>query len=316
MARGAGHQSARLVKDALAAGHTDPQGSIALVGAGPGAPDLLTLRALRLLQEADVIFHDRLVDPAVLDLARRDAERVFVGKAVGACAWPQDRINALIVAEARRGRRVVRLKSGDPGIFGRATEELDAARAAGIPVEIVPGVTAASAAAAALGRPLTERGETGALVIATATRRPGEPAPELAAHLRPGTTLAVYMGAQAAEALGRTMIAAGLPGGIEVEIVTAASTAAERVRRTSLAALAEGHIGPVAAPALILMRHPKASAARSDGRPDPACGATLAVAPRPSPGRAVLTGAKVRPLPSRIASRTVSAWRRSTAPST
>ena len=137
---------------------------------------VLTLRAIARLQEADVIFYDRLVDPGVLELARRDAERVFVGKVVGAHAWPQEQIDAAVVTEARKGRRVVRLKSGDPGIFGRLDEELAAARAAGIAPEIVPGVTAACAAAASLGRALTSRGATDALVSTTARRR-GDGAP-------------------------------------------------------------------------------------------------------------------------------------------
>jgi uroporphyrin-III C-methyltransferase/precorrin-2 dehydrogenase/sirohydrochlorin ferrochelatase len=275
-AQGAARAAAAMVRQSLARSRPGPVGGrIALVGAGPGTADLLTLRALRHLQEADVIFYDRLVDPAVLDFARRDAERVFVGKEVGASAWPQPRIDAVIVAAARRGKRVVRLKSGDPSIFGRAAEELAAARAAGIPVEIVPGITAASAAAAALGRPLTERGETGALVLATATRRPGEPAPDLAAQLRPGTTLAIYMGAQAAEATARRLVAADLPGTLEVEIVVAASIAAQSVRRTTLAALAEGRAGPVASPALILVRYPSAAAGRSMDTAEPACRAAV-----------------------------------------
>ena len=146
-------EAARLLKEAVAEGCApEANGHIALVGAGPGARDLLTLRAVQRLQDADVIFYDRLVDPEVLDLARRDADRVYVGKAVGANAWPQDKIDRLIVAEAAKGRRVVRLKSGDPSVFGRATEEMEAARAAGIAVEIVPGITAASAAAAAIGK--------------------------------------------------------------------------------------------------------------------------------------------------------------------
>ncbi len=156
--RGAAREAAQMLKSTIAAhGINDaPEGRITLVGAGPGARDLLTLRAVERLQEADVIFYDRLVDPAILELARRDADRVYVGKVVGAHAWPQDRINALIVAEAAKGRRVVRLKSGDPGVFDRATEESQAAHAAGIPVEIVPGVTAAFAAG--MGVSLTERG--------------------------------------------------------------------------------------------------------------------------------------------------------------
>ncbi|MDF0602526.1 SAM-dependent methyltransferase [Psychromarinibacter sp. C21-152] len=148
--RGAEREAAQAIKDAIAAGRapdTPRGGHIALVGAGPGARDLLTLRAVQRLQEADVIFHDRLVDADILELARRDAERVHVGRTAGAAAWPQDRIDALVVAEAAKGRQVVRLTSGDPGISGNAAENLTAARAAGIPVEIVPGIAAAPAGA-------------------------------------------------------------------------------------------------------------------------------------------------------------------------
>ncbi|MFC6761905.1 uroporphyrinogen-III C-methyltransferase [Sulfitobacter porphyrae] len=133
----------------------DRQGQIAFVGAGPGARDLLTLRAVERLQEADVIFYDGLVDPDVLELARRDAERVFVGNVPGTHIWPGERICRLVLAEAAKGRRVVRLESGDAGISGHAKETLDAATAANIRVEIVPGVTAASAFAAASGQPLS-----------------------------------------------------------------------------------------------------------------------------------------------------------------
>ena len=117
-------------------------GHFALVGAGPGARDLLTLRAVERLQEADIILYDRHIDPDVLELARRDAERVCVGKEVGTSSWPEDRIRGFIVSEARKGRRVVRLGSGDPSVFGPATGELDAARAAGITAELVPGISA------------------------------------------------------------------------------------------------------------------------------------------------------------------------------
>ena len=140
--RGAESEAAELLKRAISNCQVPEEtgvGHIALVGAGPGARDLLTMRAVDRLQEADVIFYDRLVDPGVLELARRDAERVFVGKEVGGHAWPQEKISAVVVAEARKGRRVVRLKSGDPSIFGRATEELTAAELANIPVEIRPG---------------------------------------------------------------------------------------------------------------------------------------------------------------------------------
>lgn len=179
--RGAEREATSAIEAAIAAG-APPQGAaagaIALVGAGPGARDLLTLRAVERLQEADVIFHDRLIDPDVLELARRDARRVLVGKTAGAPAWPQARIRAAILAEARKGRRVVRLKSGDPGLFGRAGEELEAARAAGIPTEIVPGIPAASAAGAAFGRGLTAGAAADPRILTTATGGAGAPRPD------------------------------------------------------------------------------------------------------------------------------------------
>jgi uroporphyrin-III C-methyltransferase/precorrin-2 dehydrogenase/sirohydrochlorin ferrochelatase len=193
--RGEERAAARMLKSAIAGEAPPPPGHIALVGAGPGAADLPTLRAVERLREADVIYYDRPVDEAVLELVRRDAERVFVGKAVGACAWPQERISALVASEAAKGRRVVRLKSGDPSIYGRACEEIAAARAGGVTVEVVPGITAVSAAAAEALHPLTERGVTDSVVITTGACRPGDPAPDWAAALaRPGTALAIYMG--------------------------------------------------------------------------------------------------------------------------
>lgn len=236
---GAERAAADLLKQAIAERVTPAQtGHIALVGAGPGARDLLTLRAVERLQEADVIFYDRLVDPDVLELARRDAERVYVGKVVGAHAWPQERICALIVSEAAKGRRVVRLKSGDPCIFGRATEELDAAQAAGIDVEIVPGVTAASAAGAALGRSLTQRGQTDALVLATGTHCDRSGVPDWARHALPGTTLVFYMGVGAAAQISDAIQTAGLPQATRVTIAANVTRATQRVFETSLSEFA------------------------------------------------------------------------------
>ncbi|MFT3691419.1 uroporphyrinogen-III C-methyltransferase [Paenirhodobacter sp.] len=249
-------------------GEGEAQGSIALVGAGPGAADLLTLRALQRMQEADVIFHDRQVDRAVLELARRDAERVFVGKEVGAHSWPQEWINRVIVDAGLRGLRVVRLKSGDPGIFGRAAEELAAARAAGIPAEIVPGVTAA---VASLRRLLTEWGETDHLVIATGTCRPGDDPPDWGALLRPGTTLALYMAMGRLAKVAASLRAAGLPEATGIEIVTEASTGRERQLSTTLARLA-GDVAQAGlrGPAIIFIRRPKQAAGRAAAyRPAP-----------------------------------------------
>lgn len=185
-------------------------GRITLVGAGPGAVDLLTLRAIRCLGQADVVFYDRLVDPEALAFTRADAEQVFVGKEVGAHSWPQSRIDAAIVAAALAGKQVVRLKSGDPSIFGRAAEEIAAARAHGIPVDIIPGITAASAAAASLHQPLTERGVTDRVVLATATCRPGEVMSDVADIARPGTTLVFYMAMKELDRLSQQLIAAGV----------------------------------------------------------------------------------------------------------
>ena len=207
---------------------TPQRAHIALVGAGPGAKDLLTLRAVTRIQEADVVFYDRLVDEDVIALARRDAECVFVGKHVSAHAWPQDRINSVIVAEALKGKRVVRLKSGDPGIFGRAGEELSAARAEGIPVEIVPGVTSASAAAASLGQSLTERGVADTLILTTGMSREGDPLPESARFAGPGTTTAFYMSVRQSARISAALIARGLPGDAPVQIVVDASKHTER----------------------------------------------------------------------------------------
>ena len=212
--RGAERDAATKIKAAIAQGQAPDDaatGSIALIGAGPGAKDLLTLRAVARLQEADVIFYDRLVDSDVLELARRDAERVYVGKVVGAHAWPQERINSVIVAAALKGQRVVRLKSGDPSIFGRAGEEIAAAENAHIPVEIIPGITSACAAAASIGRSLTERGVSNTLVLATGTSRDGEIRPESVRLTSPGTTTAFYMATRQAEQIEQDLLAQGLP---------------------------------------------------------------------------------------------------------
>ncbi|SDZ59758.1 uroporphyrin-III C-methyltransferase / precorrin-2 dehydrogenase / sirohydrochlorin ferrochelatase [Jannaschia faecimaris] len=255
---GSERAAADLLKQAIAGQETPAQtGHIALVGAGPGARDLLTLRAVERLQEADVIFYDRLVDPEVLELARRDAERVYVGKVVGAHAWPQDRICALIVAEAAKGRRVVRLKSGDPCIFGRATEELDAAHAVGIEVEIVPGVTAASAAAASMGRSLTQRGQTDALVLATGRHCDRSGAPDWARHALPGTTLVFYMGVGAAAQIGEAIRTSGLPEATRVTIAASVSRADQKVIETSLVEFAvELERRDISGNALILLTIP------------------------------------------------------------
>ncbi|NSY37174.1 uroporphyrinogen-III C-methyltransferase [Leisingera sp. ANG59] len=214
-------------------------GSLALVGAGPGARDLLTLRAVQRLQQADTVFYDRLVEEEVLNLAPPAAKRVFVGKHVGAHSWPQDRINAAVVAEALKGRRVVRLKSGDPSIFGRAAEELAAARAAGIDAEIVPGITAASAAAAQTGTPLTERGVSDTLVLTTARCKAGDPLPDCVRHAKPGTTIVFYMSVGQASRVRDGLLRQGMSPSAPVTIAADVSKPAERTVTCGLSVLPE-----------------------------------------------------------------------------
>lgn len=212
-----------------------PAGTVWLVGAGPGDPQLLTRKAERLIGQASVIFHDALVGPGVLDLASPGARLVHVGKRSGRHSKDQATIDSLIVAAALAGERVVRLKGGDPAIFGRATEELEACRMAGVTIRICPGVTAASAAAASLGSSLTLRGLARKLTLVTAHARAGEPL-DLDWHslADPRSTIAVYMGKAAAPLVSQGLIDAGLPGNTPVALVENASLANERFFRTRL----------------------------------------------------------------------------------
>lgn len=233
-------------------------GSIALVGAGPGARDLLTLRAVDRLRAADLIYYDRLVDPDILSLAGPHAALVYVGKEVGAHAWTQGQIDAAITASALHGLRVVRLKSGDPSMFGRATEELDAARAAGIPIEIVPGITAASAVAASLGEPLTARGQIDRVVLATGTTMTGDAVGNLSASLVPGTKLVLYMAMQHLDAIETQLLTAGAPPQAEVCIVAQVSTVNERQLRCPLLGMAAvARSSGVINPAIVILTLPK-----------------------------------------------------------
>jgi uroporphyrin-III C-methyltransferase/precorrin-2 dehydrogenase/sirohydrochlorin ferrochelatase len=202
-ARGAHRETAELIKTAIQTGDfgASPEGSVSLVGAGPGAKDLITLRGVQRLQEADVIYYDRLVDAEVLELARRDAERVLVGKAPGCHSWPQEKITQTLVMAAKRGQRVVRLKAGDPAIFARSCEEISACEDAGIAYEIVPGVTAASGASAAALEPLTEREEIDTLVLTSGHLSDGYKLPECVQEMRPGMCVTLYMAVGGAHAI-------------------------------------------------------------------------------------------------------------------
>ena len=228
---GGEQHAARALKAAIASGDF-AEGAptpVALVGAGPGCSDLITLRGVQRLQEADVIFYDRLVDPGVLELARRDAERVYVGKEPGCHHWPQEKINQVLVAAARRGQRVVRLKCGDPGIFARGAEEVAALKEAGIAYEIVPGVTAASGAAAAMGGFLTERGKTDTLVITTGQRADAGKTTDWGDLLQSGSRVVVYMGIGAAPDIEVALREAGIAQRVKVQIVANAQHAEQRI---------------------------------------------------------------------------------------
>ncbi len=214
-------------------------GMVHLVGAGPGAADLVSLRGLRLLGEADVIVHDRLGTADVLDLARRDAERIDVGKSQGHHTMPQAEINALLIHLAREGRRVVRLKGGDPFIFGRGGEEIEALQAAGIPHDIVPGITAALACAASAGIPLTHREAAHAVTFVTAHRRRADLGIDYAGLIRPGVTLAIYMGLATLGRLRDEMEAAGLPTSMPAILIESGGTSRARTLHGTVAELAE-----------------------------------------------------------------------------
>lgn len=215
-----------------------PAGMVWLVGAGPGDPELLTRKAERLIRAATVVFHDALVGPGVLDLVPTAVRRVHVGKRSGRHSKDQKTIDRLIVEAALRGERVVRLKGGDPAIFGRATEELEACRDASLLVAICPGVTAASAAAAGLCQSLTLRGLSRKLIFVTAHARAGEALDlDWQALADPQATLAIYMGKAAAGEVSQELIAAGLSADTPVALVENASLPAERRFTTRLGLL-------------------------------------------------------------------------------
>lgn len=198
----------RLIEEARSSEKRD--GTVWLVGAGPGAADLLTLRAKRVLETADVVVYDRLVDPAVMEHARRDSRRIDVGKAKGRHAATQDEINAILTAEARAGNSVVRLKAGDPMIYGRAGEEIAALREAGIACSVVPGITAALGAAAETATPVTHREHASSLVFATGHAAAGHEGVDWAGIARKDATLTLYMARTVADEVSASLIGAGL----------------------------------------------------------------------------------------------------------
>ena len=230
------------------------RGKVWLVGAGPGDPELLTRKAERVLKSARVVLYDHLVGDGVIELLPSAARRIYVGKQEGLHTLPQEQINELLVRTASEGEDVVRLKGGDPYIFGRGGEEALALARAGIAFEVIPGITSAQGMAACTGMPLTHRECASTLVLATGHGKEGEPDMDWAALARPRQTVVIYMGVRSLERICTELAAHGLPASTPAAIVERATTPQQRVLRAELAALpALATAQQVRPPALIVI---------------------------------------------------------------
>ena len=248
----------------LGGGAKPPAGSVWLVGAGPGDPELLTIKALKVLQGGDVVVHDGLVSDEILDLAPAEARRISVAKRKSRHSYSQDEINRMLVAFALEGLKVVRLKGGDPFIFGRGGEELEACRAAGVVCHVVPGVTAAFAAGASAGAPLTHRGSAQAVTFVTGhAAKGGEPDLDWASLAKANHTVVIYMGLSMATPIAARLMAAGRAGSTPALIVENASRADERRAVTTLAGLADA-ASTLNGPAILIVGEAMALALAGD----------------------------------------------------
>lgn len=216
-----------------------PPGSVALVGAGPGDPELLTLKAYRRLQEAEVLLYDNLVSPEIVNFCPSTAERIYVGKSAGNHALPQEEISQLLLEHARAGRRVVRLKGGDPFVFGRGGEEMALLIENGITVEIIPGITAALGAAAAFGFPLTHRDHAQSCTFVTGHYKDHSIDLNWPALAHPKQTIAIYMGVTGLDVIARELQAHGLSGTTPAALIYRATWPNQRIYRATLATLPE-----------------------------------------------------------------------------
>jgi len=229
-------------------------GRVDLVGAGPGDPELITLKAVRLLEQAEVVVYDRLVNPALLQHCRGDCTQIYVGKRKHCHSMPQARICELLVMLGRQGKRVVRLKGGDPFIFGRGGEELDALNAAGIPCGVVPGITAATGCAAATGIPLTHRDHAQAITFITAHRKDGGLSLDWSLVCRPHHTTVIYMGLSCLAEIARELVNNGLQPTTPAAVIANGTTAHQREIIGTLGDIGRrAHQEPLPSPALLII---------------------------------------------------------------